>query len=460
MKTSSGRKKHFTKFIVLGIMLTGLSSVLLFSPPAHKRPRSNEFHPLYFFGEEPTRGKPLSLLAVDRRQKLSSPRVILGNEKLFAPPRLAKLKGLRLGLVVNQTSRLPEGKPLWEVISHHDLNLTAIFTPEHGLQMEIEAGQPVRNSSWRDIPIYSLYGSHFRPSPEQLARVDVLIYDLQDIGTRFYTYITTLKYILEAAATQNKKVIICDRPNPLGGAKIEGPLLQPRFKSFIGALPLPIRYGLTPGELALMMKGEGWIPKDVELEVIPMEGWTRADLWPETGLEWIPTSPNIPGPENALLYPGFGLLGGLRINQGLGTEAPFLRVGAPWIAPELLIRELSSHPSSAGLRLQAITYIPRSIPGKILTPPFKDRICQGVQIKVEEPRLIEPVYFTLHLIRILKKYYPDKIKPTTTGLNRLFGSSLLSEYLKNRLSFNSLMKQLENDAREFRVKRRKYLLYQ
>ena len=387
-------------------------------------------------------------------------KVILGNEKLFTKKFLLKLKDQRLGLVVNQTSRLPDKTPLWEAILNHQLSLTAIFTPEHGLQANIEGGQPVSNNSWQGIPIYSLYGSHYRPTSSQLEQIDILIYDLQDVGTRFYTYITTLKYILEAAAVEGKKVIICDRPNPLGGVITEGPLLQPPYKSFIGALPVPIRYGLTCGELALMMKGEGWIPAAVELEIIPLDGWQRDYLWSDLGLPWIPTSPNIPGFENALLYPGLGLLGGLRINQGLGTDFPFLRVGAPWFNPYLLKKELESDPSSAGLSLRPVDYTPRAIPGKILTPPFKDRVCHGLQIVVEKPQATKPVAFTLNFIRVLKQHYPNKIKPAPQGLNRLFGTDLLLQYLNNRLSFSSLVSKIEEEAKTFDRQRRKYLLYQ
>lgn len=389
-----------------------------------------------------------------------SPRkVILGNEKLFTEKFLSKLKDRRLGLVVNQTSRLPDNTPLWETILNHQLSLAAIFTPEHGLQANIEGGHPVNNTSWKGIPVYSLYGSNYRPTSSQLAQIDVLIYDIQDLGTRFYTYITTLKYILEAAASNGKKVIICDRPNPLGGTIIEGPLLDPRYKSFIGALPLPIRYGLTCGELALMMKGEGWVPEDVQLEIITLEGWRRKYLWPDLGLPWIPTSPNIPGFENALLYPGLGLLGGLRINQGLGTDFPFLRVGAPWLNPFLLKEELKLDPSSSGLSFQPVRYTPQPIPGKILTPPFKDRVCQGLQIKVEKPEVIKSVAFTLNLIRVLKKLYPNKINPAPEGLNRLFGTDLLMQYLRNRLSYDALILKLKQDTIEFQRKRKKYLLY-
>lgn len=385
-------------------------------------------------------------------------RVRLGNEN-FCVSFPADLNGKRLGLVINQTSVLPGGPTLLEKLVADGRTITAIFTPEHGLSGTVEGGEAARDGTWKGIRVFSLYGRQTRPTPEQLKNIDALVYDIQDIGTRFYTYITTLKYVIEAAGGAGLPVYVLDRPNPLGGRLVEGPILEKRFESFIAPLPIPTRYGLTAGELALMMKGEGWVAPAADIHVMPVLGWKRSRTWAGTRLPWIPPSPNIPTPESALAYPGMGLLGGIKINQGLGTDLQFLQFGAPWLDPEVLVR---SWPSLANfpVRLEPVTYTPCAVPGKALTPPYKDRACRGLRLYVTEPERFYSLRFALEIFNVLKRLYPDKIAVASATLNQMFGDETLAQFIEGKLAFDELLRRMGDDDRQFLEMRKKYLLYE
>ncbi len=387
----------------------------------------------------------------------SRERTVLGNEAFLAGPPSA-LRGKKLGLVVNRTSVLPDGIPLHRKLLEQGYLLPLLFTPEHGYSGEIEAGKEVHDSRLEAIPVVSLYGRTKKPLPEHVQKIDAFLFDIQDVGTRYYTYITTLKYILEAAAESGKSVYVLDRPVPSGGVIVEGPILRKEFSSFIGALPIPVRYGMTPGELALMMKGEGWVPPDVDLHVVRMENWNRRYFWKDTGLPWIPTSPNIPRPDTALIYPGTGLLGGLTINQGLGTPNPFLQFGAPWMDPERIIRRLGGG-RRFGIVLEPVEYTPVSIPGKVLRPPYENRLCRGVRIHISRREIFRSVHFVLELIRTLKEIHPASIRLHEENLNRLFGCDLLAGYVRGDVSYSELMENVEKDEKRFMEQRKPYLLY-
>jgi uncharacterized protein YbbC (DUF1343 family) len=316
----------------------------------------------------------------------------------------------------------------------------------------------VTDTSLEGVRIFSLYGKTRRPTAEQMGHIDAFVYDIQDVGTRFYTYITTLKYVMEAAVRAGIPVYVLDRPNPCGGALVEGPLLSPQFESFIGALPIPIRYGLTCAELAAMMKGEGWVEGDVDLHLVLMEGWERHHSWQDTGLDWIPTSPNIPGPDSAVAYPGTGLLGGVILNQGLGTGEPFLLWGAPWVDPDR-VAGLMSRKSLRGVEMERLSYTPRAIAGKTEDPPYKDRVCQGMRIRIRDRSKFRSVLFALELIRVVRERYPDKTFQGSRSLTLMFGSEGLARFLRGDLSFKHLMDGVRRDEERFLRQRKPYLLY-
>lgn len=391
------------------------------------------------------------------KPKLREQRVILGNERLVSQ-YLSELQGKSLGLVVNHTSRLADGTHLVDSLLENRMNVTSLFSTEHGFLGDQEAGQIIEDSRYKGIDIYSLHGAFKRPSPEQIKNLDVLVYDIQDVGSRFYTYITTMKYMLEAAHQEGIPVYILDRPNPTGGQIIEGPLLDMKLESFTASCPIPIRYGMTCGELALMMKGENWVPSQTDIRVIEMKGWKREFFWEDTGLPWIPPSPNIPKPDTALAYPGISLMGGIGLNHGIGTQNPFLQFGAPWLEPEIFTEnpDIKAFP---GIKLSLLEYTPRSIPGKTAYPPYKDRLCKGIVVSIEEKRAFHSVDFTLFLIKKLKDHYPDRIRVITERFDSLFGNEWLRWYIEDRLSYEKLKELIEKDEQSFRQQRKPYLLY-
>ena len=384
--------------------------------------------------------------------------VKLGNE-VFLEELSSSLKGKSLGLIINHTSALPSGKSLAQALLEKGHKIQAIFSPEHGFTGTVEAGKKINNSQLKGITIYSLYGETKKPTTEQMEGIDLLIYDIQDVGTRFYTYITTLKYILEAAAKAHIPVYVLDRPNPIGGEIIEGPLMIPEFESFIGALPIPIRYGLTSGELAMMMKGEQWIAQDFDLHVVRMKNWKRGYFWKDTGLLWIPTSPNMPTPETAILFPAASFFSAIRMNDGGGTPQPFLQFGAPWLKPLSIMSRLNGG-KEFGIELEAIVYTPRSLPGKVLEPIYENRTCQGIRVHISQNEKFFSIRFALTIIKALLEEWPDKVIFNAFDVNRIFGNELLSRFLEGNLSYEVLLSRMEEEEDIFKQKRKKYLLYE
>jgi uncharacterized protein YbbC (DUF1343 family) len=330
---------------------------------------------------------------------MKAPTVVTGLEAFLAapPPGLARA---RLGLLCNQASVDPRLRHARDLVAKAaGRRLAALFSPQHGIFGE-QQDNMMESAHGTDpvlgIPVYSLYADVRRPTAEMFAGVDVLLVDLQDVGCRVYTFITTLRYCLEEAARLGKKVVVLDRPNPVGGA-VEGNLLLPSLRSFVGAHRLPMRHGLTTGELARLFCAEGGI--DADLEVVPLAGWRRRLLFPGTGLPWVAPSPNMPTPDTALVYPGQVLLEGTLLSEGRGTTRPFELCGAPWIEPA---------PLCAALRR-------RRLPGALFReawflPTFQKwagKVCGGLQIHVVDPRAFRPYRTTLAILAEVRRLWPD-----------------------------------------------------
>ena len=347
---------------------------------------------------------------------------VLINEKLEI------IKGKKVGLVTNHTGVDRSGKPNYEILMQlSDVDLKAIFAPEHGFFGNVSRGQKVDDLKQDGLPvIYSLYGKTDKPTPDMFEGLDVIIYDIQDIGARFYTYISTLGLVMEAAAEADIPVIVLDRPNPLNGITIEGPVLDINYKSFVGMYPIPIRYLLTIGELAKMIIGEKWIEHVPKLTVIEMAGWERTMYYDDTGLSWISPSPNIPDLETAILYPGMCLFEGTNVSEGRGTNYPFQYIGAPWIDSSKIIKAIEGK-HIPGVVFEPISFIPISIPGKSLKPKFENEKCYGIKIILIENKIYKSVDTAVQLLKIIQELYPEKFQ-WNDFIYKLWGNGMILEY--------------------------------
>jgi uncharacterized protein YbbC (DUF1343 family) len=360
----------------------------------------------------------------------------------------ARLKGRRVGLVTNHSGLDRHGRSTIDLLrAAPEVTLVALFSPEHGIRGAREENVADDKDEKTGLPIYSLYGERRKPTAETLEGIDTLVYDIQDAGCRFYTYITTLGYVLEAAAEHKRKVLVLDRPNPLGGVVVDGPLLDAGKESFVGYHRLPIRHGLTVGELAGLFNAERKIGAD--LEVIRMEGWRRSDLYDRTGLTWVNPSPNLRNLGATLLYPGIGLLETTNVSVGRGTERPFEWIGAPWMDGRPLAAALADE------HLPGVRFVPVR-----LTPTasvHKGKACGGVQIFVDDWARFHPAATGLAVASALHRLYPETWQ--VDRFNALLSHAATLEGLKRGASWQDLEASWQPDLERWRERRRPYLLY-
>ncbi len=317
----------------------------------------------------------------------------------------------RVGVLTHASGVLPDLRGTATALLER-ADVRALFSPEHGLHGAAAHGEDVANAVDRSgVPLYSLYGTQFAPTAEQLADLDVIVCDLQDVGCRFYTYVWTVIKTIEAAAQSSVAVIIADRPNPIGGT-IEGPGVEPDLRTLVGLYDVPVRHGLTLGELALLINREAAFGCD--LTVVACAGWQRSMLWSATGLPWVPPSPNMPTPETALVYPGTCLAEGINISVGRGTAKPFEWLGAPWIDAMQLAAALND------LDLPGVRWRPAAF--QPCAAPYAGEICQGVQPHVVDAAVLRPVTSGTALIATIAQLYPEALNWTTAHFDRLAGS--------------------------------------
>ncbi|MBK7629728.1 MAG: DUF1343 domain-containing protein [Ignavibacteriales bacterium] len=289
--------------------------------------------------------------------------------------------------------------------------------------------------------------------------IDVLIFDIQDVGARFYTYISTMFYVLEAAGENKVPVIILDRPNPIGGDYVDGPVLDPKLKSFVGIAQIPITHGMTIGELATYFVGEKIVSswKDIKLEVIQCKNWKR-EIPNEFYSKWNSPSPNINSLETALVYPGICLLEGTNISEGRGTRFPFLQFGAPFIKADDVIDKLNLL-KFEGAELQPVAFIPEDLKGMATNPKFKNETCYGIKIKITDPNKFESVKFGTKTLLVLVKLYGNKIKFNNPSFDRLGGTDQLRKDLQKKIAPDKIIASWQKELVKFEKKRKKYLLY-
>lgn len=377
----------------------------------------------------------------------------------------ASLEGHRVGLVTNHTAVVGNQHLIDALFDNPKIKLVALFGPEHGLRGEADAGAKVGDSidARTGVPVYSLYGSNRQPTPKQLEGCDILVYDIQDIGARFYTYISTLGLCMQSAAKAHIPFLILDRPNPLGGQQVSGYIREDKYESFVGQYPVPIQYGLTAGELAQMIQGEKWVPglEALDLRIEKVKGWRRGDLFPRTGLSWVAPSPNIPDFETALVYPGSCLFEAVYASEGRGTEKPFLTLGAPYLdSAEAAKRLNAAH--LPGVVVSAMPFTPRSIKGMSESPRFQDRPLHGIQISVTDPAAVRPVELGIHLVTEFFRQTKglDRVRFfNSSWMAKLAGTSRLEADLSVGKSPEHIIASWQFEVEQFRQKREPYLLY-
>lgn len=384
--------------------------------------------------------------------------VQIGLETLLHDQR-AVVAGQRVGVIAcaaSVDSRLDSS--VARLFNQPGIHLTALYGAEHGLRGEAQAGQHV--TTYEDavtgLPVHSLYGATVRPTPDMLADVDTLLYDLQDGGLRFYTFLSTLAVVMQAAAENGKRVLVLDRPAPLTGAVVEGGMLHPDYTSFVGIYPLPIRYGMTAGEIAQYMNDVHGIGCD--LTVIPMRGWSRAMWHDETGMPFVPPSPNIPTLSALTAYTGTCLIEGTNLSEGRGTTRPFEYLGAPYIDAPAFADALNRL-ERPGVRFRPVYFVPTF-------SKYSGEVCAGVHLYITDRATYEPVATALHLIATARRLYPDHFawrEPWSEGARRpidlLTGGDLVRQHFNADGSVEALLDQWKEGLDTFEQTRSRYLLY-
>ncbi len=360
----------------------------------------------------------------------------------------AELRGRRVGLITNQTGVDRDGRRSIDLLAHADgVQLVALFSPEHGISGRAEERVASSTDAATGLPIFSLYGETLRPTDQMLRGVDALVFDIQDAGVRFYTYITTMAYAMEEAAKRKIAFYVLDRPNPLGGEVLEGPMLDRDRLSFVGYFPMPVRYAMTLGELAQMFNAENRIGCD--LHVIAMANWRRRNLFEAAGLPWIPPSPNLRSLNATLLYPGLEILQNAGVSVGRGTEKPFELFGAPWIRAAELARYLNRR-GVPGVRFVPTRFTPRA-------GLHKDQLCEGVAIVITRRASLRSMRMGLEISAALARLYPDRFD--VESLLPLLGSAAAIARLKKGDAPAAIVAGWAEDLEFFKKMRAKYLLY-
>jgi uncharacterized protein YbbC (DUF1343 family) len=365
----------------------------------------------------------------------------------------------QIGLISNASGVTRDLRSNVDALRHTpDVHLAALFGPEHGFQAVAADGTAVEPTVdlHTGLPVYSLYGAVRKPTSEMLAGLEVLIFDIQTVGVRFYTYITTLLYAMQAAAERGLAFIVCDRPNPIGGEILEGPLLERGFESFIGPGPLPVRYGMTVGELAWFYD-QAW-GVGCDLTMVPCMGWKRAMWFDDTRLPWVPPSPAIPWPETTAVYPGTCLIEGTNLSEGRGTALPFYLVGAPWIDGQRLANAMNRL-DLPGVRFRPVTFQPTA-------DKWAGRCCGGVQLHVTQRGNFRPVTTGLHLLATARALYPEEFAYRESGENAgrlhvdlLIGSAKVRQALDAGVNVADLVADWADELAGFADTSREFYIY-
>ena len=373
----------------------------------------------------------------------------------------SSFRNRNIGLIVNQTSVTPELQYSWNILKEKGLHLTRIFSPEHGLFATEQDQISVSYQTEMDCEVVSLYSDtadSLLPDKALLDNIDLILFDIQDVGSRYYTYVNTLALFMEAVSGRDIEIMVLDRPNPLGGNIIEGPLLDPAFHSFVGIFPIPVRHGMTTGELAHLYRVVKKL--DVNLSVVAMEGWNRSMLFPETGLPWIPPSPNMPTYATAAVYPGMCLFEGINVSEGRGTTTPFQLSGAPFIKPY----ELAEH--CTGYGLEGVLF--RPVWFKPTFHKYCGEVIGGLWLQVTDHSLFKSFATGVAMTASLQELYPEHLhflngvyefNDTLPAFDLLAGNSHIRTMILNAHNSCSIISSWQNDEAEFAEFKKGFHLY-
>jgi uncharacterized protein YbbC (DUF1343 family) len=366
--------------------------------------------------------------------------------------RIDLIKRKRVGLITNPTGVNRELVSDIDLLAHAPgVHLVALFGPEHGIRGAHQAGAGV--GSYRDtetgVPVYSLYGKHRQPTSAMLKNVDVLVYDIQPVGTRFYTYLYTMADAMKAAAKAHIPFIVLDRPNPIGGIAVQGPVLEKKYASFVGQYPIALRYGMTVGELARLFNARFHIGAD--LVVVKMRGWKRAMYYDDTPLQFVMPSPNMPTLTTALVYPGFGLIEGTNISEGRGTTRPFELIGAPWIDAAKLAAALNAR-GLPGVRFRPVHFTPTF-------SKYQGKLCNGVEVHVLDRQAFNPVVAGLTAIAAIHALYPKTFEFKNGHFDALIGNDWIRQAIEHGVPVAKIRARWQQRLDQFKQIRSHYLLY-
>lgn len=385
----------------------------------------------------------------------------LGLERIL-DDHLHLIKGCRTGLIVHPASIDSRYKHAADLFHNRpEIKLTALFGPQHGIRGETQDNM-IEWEGFHDsrtgVPVYSLYGETRIPTDEAMSRLDVLVFDVQDVGTRVYTFIYTMALAMQACARTKKRMVVLDRPNPIGGEAVEGNVLDPAYASFVGMYPIPMRHGMTVAELARMFNEEFAI--GCELEVVPMQGWSRSHWWDQTGLDWILPSPNMPTLDTATVYPGTVIFEGTMVSEGRGTTRPFELIGAPYIDPYLLTDSLND------LKLPGVYFRPA-----YFQPTFHKhcgKLCGALQLHVTDRKVFKPYLSAIAILHAIHNFYPAELEwkqppyeyvEDKLPIDVIFGTDQIRKQIEQGVSLHEIEAAWSEPLAEFMERRAKYLLY-
>ena len=387
-------------------------------------------------------------------------KVLTGAEVLISE-KLDLLQDKRIAIIANPTSQMPDGTHLVDTLLSLGINIIKVFGPEHGFRGNASAGAKVSNDvdEKTGLPIISLYGKNRKPQAAQLEDIDIVIFDIQDVGSRHYTYIYTMAYAIEACAENNKSILVLDRPNP-NGWYVDGPVLNKKHSSFIGMHEIPIVHGMTVGEYARMVNGEGWLKNGVQadLQVINCANYNHSMKWKDTGMEWIAPSPNLATEYAAYLYPAICWLEPTDASVGRGTDEAFTIVGAPWFSGLQNARTAGTGLELYGLQMESYSFTPRSLPGKSEHPKFQDKDCQGLKFK----NRVDGKELFLAGISIIQTLYQQGSENGDffrKSFARWPGNDSFKGQITNGETPEDIYQSWQEDVTAFKAIRSKYLLY-